>query len=96
MLLEIPGISTSTTDDSFTNDDYETPDKEAQAMCKWVLRTDKNILEPFAGSGQIVKHLPSDRLIDVVEIKKTRIEKMLLGVLNFNSVCNMNFFDLDC
>lgn len=29
MLLEIPGISTSTTDDSFTNDDYEIPDKEA-------------------------------------------------------------------
>lgn len=95
-MLEIPGISTSTTDDSFTNDDYETPDKEAQAMAKLVLPTDKNILEPFAGSGQIVKHLPSDRLIDVVEIKKTRIEKMLLGVLNFNSVCNMNFFDLDC
>jgi hypothetical protein len=65
-------------------------------MATLVLPTDKNILEPFAGTGQIVKYLPSDRIIDVVEIKRTRIEKMLLGVLNFNSICNMDFFDLDC
>jgi hypothetical protein len=80
----------------FTSDDYETPDDVAKAMATLVLPTDKNILEPFAGTGQIVKYLPSDRIIDVVEIKRTRIEKMLLGVLNFNSICNMDFFDLDC
>lgn len=63
--------------DSFTNDDYETPDYEAQMMSKLVLPTDKNILEPFAGTGQIVKYLPSDRLIDAVEIKQSRSQKIL-------------------
>jgi len=84
------------TTEDFTNDDYETPDDIAKAMANLVIATDRNILEPFAGTGQIVKYLPSDRIIDVVEIKRIRIEKMLLGVLNFNSICNMDFFDLDC
>jgi hypothetical protein len=58
--------------DDFTNDDYETPDWLAVAMSNLVLLTDREILEPFAGSGQIAKYLPSDRLIECVEIKHSR------------------------
>lgn len=64
-------------DQEFTNDDYETPDCIAKAIASLVLPTDRNILEPFAGSGQIVKYLPSDRAIDVVEIKRSRYLKVM-------------------
>jgi hypothetical protein len=70
-------LSLSQSVEEFTNDDYETPDKEAKAIASLVLPTDKNILEPFAGSGQIVKYLPSDRNIDAVEIKPSRARKIL-------------------
>lgn len=56
----------------FTNDDYETPDWLSLAMSKLVLLTDGQILEPFAGSGQIAKYLPSDRLVECLEIKYSR------------------------
>jgi hypothetical protein len=56
----------------FTNDDYETPDWLAVAMSRLVLPTDKQILEPFAGSGQIAKYLPGDRSIECAEIKYSR------------------------
>lgn len=65
------------TQESFTNDDYETPDWLAKAMCSLVLPTDKYILEPFAGTGQIVKHLPCDRIIDVVEMKRYRYMQVI-------------------
>lgn len=65
------------TTEDFTNDDYETPDDIAKAMATLVLPTDKNILEPFAGTGQIVKYLPSDRLIDVVELKSSRYTQLI-------------------
>jgi hypothetical protein len=56
----------------FTNDDYETPDWLSKAMANLVLLTDKQILEPFAGSGQIAKYLPGDRLVECLEIKYSR------------------------
>jgi hypothetical protein len=56
----------------FTNDDYETPDWLSKAMANLVLLTDKQILEPFAGSGQIAKYLPGDRSIECIEIKYSR------------------------
>jgi len=58
--------------DDFTNDDYETPDWLSLAMSGLVLPTDKQILEPFAGSGQIAKYLPSDRSVECVELKYSR------------------------
>jgi hypothetical protein len=61
-----------TVSDDFTNDDYETPDWLAVAMSRLVLPTDKQILEPFAGSGQIAKYLPGDRSIECAEIKYSR------------------------
>lgn len=90
-----PSLSQSV--ESFTNDDYETPDKEAQAIASLVLPTDINICEPFAGSGQIVKYLPSDRSIDAVEIKLSRARKILEwnDRRNRNLVVweGMNFFE---
>jgi hypothetical protein len=35
--------------------DYETPNREADLMAKLVLPTDKRILEPFAGTGQLIE-----------------------------------------
>lgn len=85
-------LSLSQSVEEFTNDDYETPDKEAQAIASLVLPTDINICEPFAGSGQIVKYLPSDRPSDCVEIKQWRF---LQGraTNNYHSWFNQSFFD---
>ena len=90
-------LSLSQSVEEFTNDDYETPGKEAQAIASLVLPADRNILEPFAGSGQIVKYLPSDRNIDAVEIKLSRARKILEwnDRRNRNLVVweGMNFFE---
>lgn len=87
-------LSLSQSVEEFTNDDYETPDKEAQAIAGLVLPADINICEPFAGSGQIVKYLPSDRIIDVVEIKRSRY----LQLLQLKKHCfsyNGSFFEFE-
>jgi hypothetical protein len=86
-------LSLSQSVEEFTNDDYETPDKEAKAIASLVLPTDKNILEPFAGSGQIVKYLPSDRIITVAEIKYCRILQ-LRQLRNHSFNFNGDFFKL--
>jgi adenine-specific DNA methylase len=78
--------------EEFTSDDYETPDKEAQAIASLVLPTDMKILEPFAGSGQIVKYLPSDRIIDVAELKSSRYMK-LVELHNHCFAYNGSFFE---
>lgn len=97
MQLELFKTSTDMID-NFTNDDYETPDHIAQAMSKLVLPTDRNILEPFAGSGQIVKYLPGDRFIDFVEIKRSRylesLEIQASRTSGFRSL-NGSFFEFD-
>lgn len=49
--------------EEWSADDWETPDKISSLMAQLVLATDKLILEPCAGYGQIVKFLPSDRVI---------------------------------
>jgi hypothetical protein len=86
-------LSLSQSVEEFTNDDYETPDKEAKAIASLVLPTDKNILEPFAGSGQIVKYLPSDRISTVAEIKYCRILQ-LRQLRNHSFNFNGDFFKL--
>jgi hypothetical protein len=78
--------------EEFTNDDYETPDAIAQAIANLVLPTEKYILEPFAGTGQIVKYLPSDRIIDVVEIKRSRYLQ-LIQLKNHCFTYNGSFFE---
>lgn len=50
-------------DIEWTADDWQTPDSVASSMAKLVLPTDRLILEPCAGTGQIVKFLPIDRTI---------------------------------
>jgi hypothetical protein len=90
-----------TVSDDFTNDDYETPDWLAVAMSKLVLPTDRKILEPFAGSGQITKYLLGDRLIECVEIKYSRFlqgkEKAQTATWvngNFFNDVSSSYFDL--
>ena len=89
--------------EQFTNDDYETPDWLAKAMCSLVLPTEKYILEPFAGTGQIVKHLPSDsealrrnRITDAVEIKPSRFRSLSLlpPQKRTGSLYQSNFFEM--
>ncbi|MBD2364474.1 hypothetical protein H6G36_25430 [Anabaena minutissima FACHB-250] len=46
-------------DRDWTNDDWQTPNKEAQLIAKLAKPTDEYILEPCAGAGQIAKHLPN-------------------------------------
>jgi hypothetical protein len=81
-----------TLSDDFTNDDYETPDWLAAAIANLVLPTDREIFEPFAGSGQIAKYLPSDRSVKCIEIKHSRFLK---GKDNapFATWVNSNFFN---
>ena len=78
--------------DDFTSDDYETPDWLSRTMTKLILPTDREILEPFAGSGQIAKYLPSDCLIECIEIKYSRFFKGQNNSPSFTWV-HGNFFD---
>lgn len=78
--------------EEFTNDDYETPDQIACKIANLVIESDQYILEPFAGSGQIVKYLPQDRIIDCVELKTGRYAQ---GKLKYSHCqwSNQSFFD---
>lgn len=80
--------------ETFTNDDYETPDYIASAMANLILPGDKNILEPFAGTGQIVKHLPGNRTIDLIEIKRSRYLQ-LIKLKNHCFAYNGSLFEFD-
>lgn len=46
--------------EDWDSDNWETPDRIASAMANLVLPSDSRILEPAAGTGQIVKFLPVD------------------------------------
>ncbi|WP_193199853.1 hypothetical protein [Nostoc sp. MG11] len=61
----------------WNTDDWETPDSIAQAMTQLILLSDLYILEPCAGTGQIVKHIahPYMRNILCMDINKSRMEK---------------------
>lgn len=48
--------------EDFTNNDYETPDRVASAMAALILPTDRRILEPCAGTGQIIKAIAESNL----------------------------------
>ena len=81
-------------EDDFTPDDYETPDHVAEAISKLLLPSDKKILEPFAGSGQIAKFMPTNRFTDCFEIKGSRVAD---GKINAPKArwLQADFFDLD-
>ena len=88
-------LSLSQSVEEFTNDDYETPNELAIALASLTLRTDKHILEPFAGSGQIANYLPCYAAqVDCVEIKKTRFTQGQSNHSNCNWF-NKSFFDVD-
>ncbi|MBE9036027.1 hypothetical protein [aff. Roholtiella sp. LEGE 12411] len=62
---------------NWTNDDWETPEKIALFMAQLVSISDEYILEPCAGSGQIVKYIlyPYMRNILCMDINDSRVEK---------------------
>jgi hypothetical protein len=63
---------------TFDRNSYETPPKEAALMTKLVLPTDKTILEPFGGTGQLIKPLSELNLsLDVNEISLSRFDKLV-------------------
>jgi len=55
--------------------DWETPDHVARFMGSMILPTDSNVLEPAAGTGQIVRHLPSWVDITALEVNPVRYSK---------------------
>jgi hypothetical protein len=59
------------------NDSWETPNNIAQAMSELVLPGDEYILEPCAGTGQIIKHIPHPASCSILclDINKSRVEK---------------------
>lgn len=46
-------------EDTWNSDDWETPNNIARSIASLVLPTDRRILEPAAGTGQIAKFLPA-------------------------------------
>lgn len=60
----------------FTRDCWETPDAIAQRMAALVLKSDRRIMEPAAGSGQIAQYLPPGSVC--CEIKPLRVQRLRL------------------
>lgn len=87
----------------FDKNSYETPDREAALMAKMVLPTDELILEPFAGTGQLVKAIIAHTKkpyyggrftlpqIVVNELSPTRFQE-LLKVNHCEEYYNRDFF----
>jgi hypothetical protein len=60
----------------FTPDCWETPDHIAQRMASLVLPSDRRIMEPAAGTGQIAQYLPPGSFC--CEIKPNRVQRLRL------------------
>lgn len=56
-------------------DDWETPPEVAKFMGSLVAEDERSILEPSAGTGSIVRCLPSDRDVLCYELNFSRLEK---------------------
>jgi len=67
-----------TTEQAFDVNSWETPDSVAQKMAALVLPSDRRILEPAVGTGQIAKYLPKSRDVFVLcnEIKLDRFQRL--------------------
>lgn len=85
----------------WNKNDYETPNKEAALMAKLVLPTDRKILEPFAGTGQLVKALLANQShkFDLITHEKNwlRFKKLIeLKKHHDNLFCgHINFFGIE-
>lgn len=60
----------------FTPDCWETPDEIAQRIATLVLPSDRRIMEPAAGTGQIAQYLPDGSFC--CEIKPNRLQSLKL------------------
>lgn len=76
----------------FTSDDWETPDDVASSMAALILKSERRVLEPAAGTGQIAQFLPSGTFC--CELKPHRVA---LGKQNAPQChwTQSNFFSLD-
>jgi hypothetical protein len=86
-----PPVSPTTED--WNADNWETPDSVSSLMARLILETDNLILEPCAGYGQIVKFLPSDRVI-ANELNNHRYRYGLNNILARNWL-NQDFLTSD-
>jgi hypothetical protein len=64
----------------FNKNDYETPDWVAKAMAKMILPGDQKILEPCAGTGQILRQIINSganyKYLHYCEINEERVKKI--------------------
>jgi hypothetical protein len=74
----------------WTSDDWQTPNEIASLMAKLVKPSDRFILEPAAGKGQIAKYLPFGTFC--VEINEQRFVSGYKNTLHCHWL-NSNFFD---
>ena len=80
---------------TFDRNSYETPPKEADLMAKLVLPTDNYILEPFAGTGQLIKAMSNvNANIRANELSQERYSLLVknnrhVGTIGFS---NQDFF----
>ena len=76
--------------DEWCSDDWETPDPVARYMASLVKPTDNRILEPAAGTGQIVKYLPESRWINLIanEINPSRFTQGLKNAPDAYWMCS--------
>ncbi len=61
----------------WNTDMWQTPDEIASLMAQLVLPTDQRILEPAAGTGQIIKFLPKHIDLWAVEINYARVREQI-------------------
>lgn len=57
----------------WTSDDWQTPNREAEAIARLTLSCEQVIIDAGAGRGQITKFLPNDRTIYAVERNRVRV-----------------------
>ena len=87
----------------FNKNDYETPDNIAKAMAKLILPTDRYILEPCAGTGQVVKQFiniylsPGCNIKQVMsnEINSIRYQKLKKSIPPLFYAKNYDFLEAE-
>jgi hypothetical protein len=58
---------------AWTSNDWETPDPVSRFLGSLIVRTDRVILEPAAGRGQLLRYLPQDAQVFAYEVKPQRV-----------------------
>ncbi|HBE17066.1 MAG TPA: hypothetical protein DDW51_05505 [Cyanobacteria bacterium UBA11367] len=79
--------------EDWTNNDWQTPMNIAELMADLIHPMEIDILEPAAGTGQIVRSINTkNRNVTAIEIKKSRYEKAT-GIANWINGDFFNHYD---